>query len=311
MQTLTVADPLADLARLEGVPSAVAAAVAAVDAVLRDRGLRTISGETRAAALATSATASAELTTDPARWLVGSLRLSAELAELAPLIRVAPAQALARAHAVVARGEVADDDLGRVLDRPGVGPRMQGLSALLTTPTLASAAVLGAVVHAELVTVAPFGEANGLVARAAEHLVLDGVRTRPQWRHHDRGRAPGERGGVRAGVARICRGRAWSASRSGCCTGRRRWLEAQNCRRLDREVDLRRERCGRNDLGRDAAPAEAGAVPGPSSLSDHACCSTCWPRETWIATARRGWVIAAWVLECRARICRLVLNDYA
>lgn len=172
MQTLTVADPLADLARLEGVPSAVAAAVAAVDAVLRDRGLRTISGETRAAALATSATASAELTTDPARWLVGSLRLSAELAELAPLIRVAPAQALARAHAVVARGEVADDDLGRVLDRPGVGPRMQGLSALLTTPTLASAAVLGAVVHAELVTVAPFGEANGLVARAAEHLVL-------------------------------------------------------------------------------------------------------------------------------------------
>ena len=32
--------------------------------------------------------------------------------------------------------------------------------------------VLGAVVHAELATVAPFGEASGLVARAAEHLVL-------------------------------------------------------------------------------------------------------------------------------------------
>ena len=29
--------------------------------------------------------------------------------------------------------------------------------------------------------------------------------------------------------------------------------------------------------------------------------STCWPRQTWIATSRRGWVIAAWVLECRAR----------
>jgi hypothetical protein len=28
---------------------------------------------------------------------------------------------------------------------------------------------------------------------------------------------------------------------------------------------------------------------------------TCWPRQTWIATSRRGWVIAAWVLECRAR----------
>ena len=53
---------------------------------------------------------------------------------------------------------------------------------------------------------------------------------------------------------------------------------------------------------RDAAPTEAGAVPGTSLPSDHACIfSTCWPRQTWIATSRRGWVIAAWVLECRAR----------
>ena len=43
-------------------------------------------------------------------------------------------------------------------------------------------------------------------------------------------------------------------------------------------------------------------MPCTSLPSDHACIlSTCWPRQTWIATSRRGWVIAAWVLECRAR----------
>jgi hypothetical protein len=58
----------------------------------------------------------------------------------------------------------------------------------------------------------------------------------------------------------------------------------------------------KEDPRRDAAPTEAGAVPGTSLPSDHACIlSTCWPRQTWIATSRRGWVIAAWVLECRAR----------
>jgi len=46
------------------------------------------------------------------------------------------------------------------------------VSALLTGTTAASTLVLGAVVHAELATAQPFGSADGLVARAAEHLVL-------------------------------------------------------------------------------------------------------------------------------------------
>lgn len=167
-----VTDPLADLTRLEGVPSAAAAALAAVDAVLRDRGLRVISADTQATARVSIATATAELTEDPERWLVGTLRLSAELVELAPLIRVAPAQALARAHAVLARGVLADDDLGRIVDRPGVAERLQGVTGLLTEPTTGSALVLGAIVHAEIATVAPFVDGNGVVARAAEHLVL-------------------------------------------------------------------------------------------------------------------------------------------
>ena len=52
------------------------------------------------------------------------------------------------------------------------GDRMRAVGELLTRPTAAPAVVLGAVVHAEIAVVAPFGAASGLVARAAEHLVL-------------------------------------------------------------------------------------------------------------------------------------------
>jgi len=165
-------DPLADLAQLAGVPSAVAAATAAVDVVLRDRGLRSIDEDARARALAASAEASATLTGDHDRWILGALRLSAELAALAALIRVAPGQALARAHTLLTRGQLPDDQVGRIREGAAVSARMQGVSELLTHTSAAPAVVLGAVVHAELATVAPFGEASGLVARAVEHLVL-------------------------------------------------------------------------------------------------------------------------------------------
>jgi hypothetical protein len=43
-------------------------------------------------------------------------------------------------------------------------------------------------------------------------------------------------------------------------------------------------------------------VPGTSSPSDHACIlSSVGPGRAWIATSRLGWVVAAWVLGCRAR----------
>jgi hypothetical protein len=171
-ETLVVLDPLADLARFEGVPSAVAAATDAVDAVLRDRGLRKISDEQLSQALLMGARANAELTEDPARWQIGALRLSAELASLAALIRVAPAQALARAHAVVARGVVPDSELGKIGSEPAMSARMNSLGELLTRQTSAPAIVVGAIAHAEVAVVAPFAEASGLIARAAEHLVL-------------------------------------------------------------------------------------------------------------------------------------------
>ena len=172
VETLVVIDPMADLARFEGVPSAVAAATDAVDSVLRDRGLRKITEEQLSQALLAGARANAELTDDPRRWQIGALRLSAELSSLASLIRVAPAQALARAHALVARGIVPDSDLGKIASEPAMAGRMNSLSELLTSQTSAPAIVVGAVAHAEVSVVAPFGEASGLIARAGEHLVL-------------------------------------------------------------------------------------------------------------------------------------------
>lgn len=202
VETLVVSDPLADLARFEGVASAAAAATDAVDTVLRDRGLRHVTGEQLSQALVLGARANAALTNDPQRWQIGALRLSAELGPLAALIRVAPAQALARAHALVARGVVPDSELGKItaqreswwpdsaqprmaqpempgpemsgpeISGPEVATRMNSLGELLTRHTSASAIVVGAVAHAEIAVVAPFGDASGLIARAAEHLVL-------------------------------------------------------------------------------------------------------------------------------------------
>ena len=176
-ETLVVLDPLADLAQLEGVASAVAASTDAVDAVLGDRGLRKVTEEQLSRALIAAAQANAALSDNPARWQVGALRLSAELASLAALINVAPAQALARAHTLVARGVVPDNELGKIASQqqtadPEMALRMNGLVELLTRHTSAPAIVVGGVVHAEIAVVAPFGDASGLIARAAEHLVL-------------------------------------------------------------------------------------------------------------------------------------------
>jgi hypothetical protein len=172
VETLVVLDPLADLARFEGVASAVVAATDAVDAVLRDRGLRHISEEQVSQALLAGARANAALSGDPERWHVGALRLSAELAPLAALIRVAPAQALARAHALVARGVVPDSELGKIGSGPAMATRMNSLGELLTRHTSAPAIVVAAIAHAEIAVVAPFADASGLIARAVEHLVL-------------------------------------------------------------------------------------------------------------------------------------------
>ena len=176
-----MAGAIADLAGLEGVPSAFAAARDAIDVVLRDRGLRRTSPETTGESLLRGAHASAVLegstsTLEQVRAGEGdplaraSLRLSTELLSLAPLLRQSPLQALARIHAVVSAGG-STDRAGRPRD-PEAAARLRGLGALLVDPASEPALLLAAVVHAELHTAAAFASHNGLVARAAERLVL-------------------------------------------------------------------------------------------------------------------------------------------
>src|SRR5664279_4602289 len=120
-------DPLARLTSLEGVASAMAATRDGIDALLRDRGLRRTPPELTAESLLRGAWASAtlegsgtlldELRTgggdDVAR---SALRMNAELLRMAPLMSTAPLQAFARLHALVAKGDVPDDELGRPVD---------------------------------------------------------------------------------------------------------------------------------------------------------------------------------------------------
>lgn len=175
-------DPLADLAALEGVGSAMAAGRDGIDALLRDRGLRRTAPELTAESLLLGARASAVLegssaTVDELREgptddvSAAALRVSTEVLGLVPVLAHSPLQAFARLHMVAAKGVLADSDLGKPRD-PAAAERLSALGRLLLGRSSAPALVAAAVVHAELVTVAPFSSHNGIVARAAERLVM-------------------------------------------------------------------------------------------------------------------------------------------
>ena len=175
-------DPLSRLANLEGVASAMAATRDGIDALLRDRGLRRTTPDLTGESLLRGAHASAVLegsatTLDEVRADGGdpvaraAVRLSSELLGLLPTLNGSPLQALARMHTLAAKGEAADEELGRPRNADGAA-RLHELARLLTGPTTAPALVVAAVVHAEIAVAAPFVSHNGLVARAAERLVL-------------------------------------------------------------------------------------------------------------------------------------------
>ncbi|HEX6249295.1 MAG TPA: oxidoreductase [Nocardioidaceae bacterium] len=175
-------DPLARLASLEGVGSAMAAARDGIDALLRDRGLRQSPPELTAESLLMGAHASAVLegsSGDLEQLRVGggdetaqaALRVSAEVLGQVPVLGTSPLQAFARLHTLAGKGVADEEDLGRPRDPAGAA-RLADLARLLVAPTDAPALVVAAVVHAELATVAPFVSHNGIVARAAERLVL-------------------------------------------------------------------------------------------------------------------------------------------
>ncbi len=173
-------DPFGDAAALEGLPSLYAGTRDGIDTILRDRGLRRTTPEDTATSLLEGAAASATLEGSPVTadelangagdpTARGSLRLSGELLGLVPTWSRSPVQALARMHAVATTGF--SPDAGRPVNPAGVA-RLGTLAQVLGRPTAAPGLVVAALVHAEIVTAGAFGTHNGLVARAAERLVL-------------------------------------------------------------------------------------------------------------------------------------------
>jgi hypothetical protein len=78
---------------------------------------------------------------------------------------------LARLHALAAADLVEDDRLGRPRADADVGPRLELLVEMVTGKSDVPATVLAAVAHGELLTLAPFGTGDGLVARGVSRLV--------------------------------------------------------------------------------------------------------------------------------------------
>jgi hypothetical protein len=185
-------DRLAGVEDLEGVRSGFAAVRDGIDTMLRNRGLRRTAPELTGESLLRGAHASAVLagsgsTLDEVRAghgdeiAVAAVRLSVELLGLAPVLARAPLQALARLHTLAAAGAVPDDRVGRPRDDASAA-RLREVAALISglgsgqRPALVTAAL----VHGEIATSEPFGSADGLVARAAERLVLVGSGVDPK-----------------------------------------------------------------------------------------------------------------------------------
>ncbi|QLL10497.1 oxidoreductase [Mycobacterium vicinigordonae] len=105
----------------------------------------------------------------------GALRVAQALeggeGALVAVWRRAPLQALARMHMLAAADQVDEARLGRPRSEPEIGPRLELLADLVTRPTAASAPVVAAIAHGELLTLRPFGSADGVVARAVSRLV--------------------------------------------------------------------------------------------------------------------------------------------
>jgi Fic/DOC family len=200
------ADPLAALGSLTGVADAVESVRKSVDRVYGHRIMRRRSNEITSEAALRGARGSAALSgadwaleevrrrsdfsgDDDARVMGAALRLTAEAGQLLSIWRQSPLRVLARLHLVASSGGP-QDRIGRPrqegedveeslveLPLPGaeeVSGRLEGLAELIVAGGSAPALVTAAVVHGELLALRPFVSHNGLVARAAERIVLVG-----------------------------------------------------------------------------------------------------------------------------------------
>lgn len=203
--TGATADPLAALAALPGVDGSVESVRKAVDRVYGHRIMRRRSNAITSEAALRGSRGSAALSgadwaleevrrradfsgDEEARTVGAALRLTAEAGQLLSIWRQSPLRVLARLHLVAAAGR--GDEVGRprqhgeTVDEPlielelpdadEVAGRLEGLSQLIIAGSAAPALVTAAVVHGELLALRPFASDNGLVARAAERIVLVG-----------------------------------------------------------------------------------------------------------------------------------------
>ncbi|MFF3661596.1 Fic family protein [Streptomyces olivochromogenes] len=203
--TGATADPLAALGSLPGVAESVESVRKAVDRVYGHRIMRRRSTEITSEAALRGARGSAALSgadwaleevrrrtdfsgDDEAQTVGAALRLTAEAGQLLSIWRQSPLRVLARLHLVAAADQ--GDTVGRprqdgepvheplvelpLPDATEVAGRLEGLSQLIIAGGSAPALVTAAVVHGELLALRPFGTHNGLVARAAERIVLVG-----------------------------------------------------------------------------------------------------------------------------------------
>lgn len=172
-------DPLAPLVALPGIAAAVARvrdALAGLHAhPVNRRGWPATAAEAGLRAARASAALDGarpgrvdEVVADPV--LLGAVRVAQETGRLLAVWRTSPLQALARLHVLAAADLVPDAALGRPRTDPATSARLAGLAALVAGATAAPAPVLVAVVHGELLALAPFGSADGVVARAAARL---------------------------------------------------------------------------------------------------------------------------------------------
>ena len=128
------------------------------------------------------------------RTLKGAVAATAESERVVALVRTAPLQALARLHVAAAasvvtgdalgRPRTGDEDCGELVDlgpapAPGVvAARLASLSDVIVAASGSNrvpAAVVAALVHAEIAAVRPFVHGNGLVARAMERALVQAL----------------------------------------------------------------------------------------------------------------------------------------
>jgi hypothetical protein len=180
-----VNDPLAPLADLPGVAKASERAREALGKAHRHRVNLRGWPATAAEAAVRAARASSMLDGGAPRFpaeglisgpiLAGALRVAEALeggqTALVGVWQRAPLQALARLHTLAAADLVDADALGRPRDDKDVANRLDLLAGLVTGGSAAPAPVLAAVAHGEMLTLSPFGSADGVVARAVSRLV--------------------------------------------------------------------------------------------------------------------------------------------